>query len=295
MRRLSLHRGQFSAEAYLEALGRGHDDDIDLLEAAMVLSFKRPSYYREQAAHYRNYLSPYKAHAQELVEAAENLIHEHFRGPLSLEDYRQVVNSVLYDQYDYHGGTEDCESLEDSDLLAVIDRRKGLPVSLGILYIHLARELGLRASGLSFPGHFLLRLSLGYESLFIDPFHCGEVRSPVSRRSVSRRTLGESQAFTSDYQKPISNRKVLLQLQDKAKVCMLERGQATQAMAVLDHMVLLAPHEAVLWREASSLQEKEGNVLAARRSLQNFMILSEDKGALIEASISLQNLKRQLH
>src|SRR3546814_18868046 len=82
--------------------------------------------------------------------------------------------------------------MSNADMMRVIDRRRGLPVALGILYLHGARAQGWPICGLNFPGHFLLRLDLGAERTIIDPFHGGETRDAAALRALLKTMAGEA-------------------------------------------------------------------------------------------------------
>ena len=84
-----------------------------------------------------------------------------------------ALKSVLVSEYGYSGDTVSYDSLQNANLIQVIDRRKGLPITLGIIYIHAARAQGWDIDGLNFPGHFLLRIEDGVKRTIFDPFNGG--------------------------------------------------------------------------------------------------------------------------
>src|SRR6202042_1555305 len=84
-----------------------------------------------------------------------------------------ALNDIILLKHGYCGDELTYDDLQNANLMRVVDRRKGLPVALGILYLHAARAQGWEAVGLGFPGHFLVRLSQGPERVIIDPFHGG--------------------------------------------------------------------------------------------------------------------------
>ncbi|WP_343564469.1 SirB1 family protein [Kiloniella sp. b19] len=283
---------------HLDAVGQHGDEAVELLATALVLGAHRPDLAEtsediEQAQTVD--LTPYIQHGEELVEAARDLLQQEVAGSPELDDLLSVVNAVLYDQFSYQGDTENYDSLDNSSLLSVIDRRRGLPISLGILYIHLIRALGGSAEGLNFPGHFLLSVSAGGQKVVVDPFHGGERRPLSWQRAMLKHTLGPEQPLSSEYTRSISDRMILLRLQNNIKIRLLEAERVDAALSILNTMIRMAPTEAVLWREAANLQSEQGNVFAARQSLQTFMTLSEDPTAVMEAATVLQNLSRQLH
>src|ERR1700732_2641237 len=87
----------------------------------------------------------------------------------------QALNEIILLKHGYSGDELTYDDLQNANLMRVVDRRKGLPVALGILYLDAARAQGWDAVGLGFPGHFLVRLSVGPERLILDPFHGGRM------------------------------------------------------------------------------------------------------------------------
>lgn len=97
------------------------------------------------------------------------------------------VNWVLFVEEELRGNQDDYYDPRNSYLNEVLDRRLGIPISLSVLYWAIARPLGLSVAGLNFPGHFMLRVDDGQETLFVDPFHSGAILD----REACRRRLSE--------------------------------------------------------------------------------------------------------
>lgn len=97
------------------------------------------------------------------------------------------VNWVLFVEEELRGNQEDYYDPRNSYLNEVLDRRLGIPISLSVLYWAIARPLGLSVAGLNFPGHFMLRVDDGDQTLFVDPFHSGAILD----RETCRRRLSE--------------------------------------------------------------------------------------------------------
>ena len=165
-------------EEALRCVGRLNDAAIDLAEAALMLAaFDRPGAPIDAYRHHLGRLA---------VESAEAA-----RGAQSLEDQFDAVNAVLFERHGYQGDSESYDDMQNANLMRVIDRRKGLPVTLGILYIHIARAQGWRCHGTNFPAHFMVRLESDEGVIMIDPFHGGRElgRGALERRLES--AMGE--------------------------------------------------------------------------------------------------------
>ena len=137
---------------FLRELGASGERILPIAEAALALaSFERP---RVGPTHYREHL--------------QLLARDVGRHPGAAGDVAERVralNEIILLKYGYSGDALTYDDLQNANLMRVVDRRKGLPVALGILYMHAGRAQGWETVGLAFPGHFLVRLSDGPERL----------------------------------------------------------------------------------------------------------------------------------
>jgi regulator of sirC expression with transglutaminase-like and TPR domain len=262
----------------LKALGAIEDGDIDLAEGALALAaVGRPSVD----------LAPYRAHLAAIasdVAPAEGVA-----------DRIAALNASLFDRHGYEGDAATYDDLDNANLIRVIDRRKGLPVALGVLYLHAARAQGWAAEGLNFPGHFLLRLDDSRERAIVDPFHGGLRRSPSDLRDLLKASAGADAELSAQLYEPVSNRQVLLRLQNNVTMRLARGGNYEQAIASIDAMILIAPQSSRLWFERGAYHARLGNLGDAIASLDEFIARAPTPGAKSEAVALLATLKRHLH
>ena len=161
--------------------------------------------------------------------------------------------------------------MQNANLLRVIDRRKGLPVALGILYLHVGRAQGWPMTGLNFPGHFLIRLGDGGERVVLDPFHAGIERPVGQMRELLKAVAGPDAELRPEHWAAVDDRDILLRLQNNIKLRHLRGDSVGRALEVLEGMLLIAPGDAMLWREAGLLNARIGNLAAAIEKLERFM------------------------
>ena len=248
----------------LEAVGRQPDEMIDLAEAALLLG---------ALDHPETDLAPYRRH---LAALASNLAD--FAAPEreSLDGRVAALTQVLAEQHGYAGDRRTYDDLQNANLIRVIDRRKGLPVALGILYIHAARAQGWRASGINFPGHFLISVEDDEERIILDPFE-GGMQVDLPRLQLMLKTaLGADAELQPEYYASMTNRGVLLRLQNNIKKRVLDAGDHAHAAAVIDGMLAIAPEIPDLWREAAELRAELGEMRSALNALDRLLLLSDD-------------------
>lgn len=271
------------ARAILAQVGRQPDDEIDVAVAALALGvLEKP----------RASLEQYRLHLDAL---ARDLTERFVPSADALATRIALLHEVLIERHGYSGDSETYDDLQNANLLRVIDRRKGLPVALGILYLHTARALGWPIVGLNFPGHFLVRLEYEGERAILDPFNGGQVRSAVDLRELLKATAGAAAELEPGHYQPVGNRDILLRLQNNIKLRHLSGHDVPRALEVLEVMRLFAPEEPALWRETGLLEAHAGNLPGAIGALETFMLLSDSDRHLHQAAMLIQQLKNRLN
>src|SRR5947208_1053208 len=208
---------------YLRELGAVASPVLPIGEAALALaSFERP----------RVGLSRYRQHLLTLARDVGR--HAGATGDLAARAH--ALNEIILLKHGYSGDELTYDDLQNANLMRVVDRRKGLPVALGILYLHTARAQGWESVGLAFPGHFLIRLSDRAERLILDPFHGGKVCDAAELRELLKATAGQEVELTPEHYAPVSDRDVLLRLQNNLKSLLLQAGRQVHVIRVIEPM-----------------------------------------------------------
>lgn len=267
---------------FLRELGEIGSPRLPIADAALALaSFDRP---RVGLARYVRHLRTLAQDVSRRASAATTL------------DARVVaLNEIILLKHGYSGDELTYDDLQNANLMRVIDRRKGLPVALGILYLDVARAQGWDAVGLGFPGHFLIRLSDGSGRLILDPFHGGRVLDAAALRELLKAIAGGGVELSPDHYAPVPDREVLLRLQNNLKSRLLQAERAEEAVRVIETMRMLAPDLAELSREAGVIHAQLGNMKAAVRSIEDFIAHAPEGAARHEAAVVLQQLKAKLN
>ena len=261
---------------YLKRLGQSGEGPHDIARAALMLA---------ALDHPGRSLAPYLAHLSEIAEAmrAESGMIRR------VGDGARALAELLVGRLGYDGDRMEYDDPRNADLMAVIDRRRGLPVALGILYMHTARAGGMLASGLNTQSHFVLRLSHRGDDLTIDPFHGGQV---VDREHLPVELRPDDAGLAH----LVSDTDVLLRLQNNLKMRALGAGDGERALELSCRMVLVAPARADLWFDLARLNEAVGILGAARNAYEMCLERAPSGQALHnEAAILLSQLKRRLN
>jgi regulator of sirC expression with transglutaminase-like and TPR domain len=243
------------------------DDAVPLAEAALLLAW---------LDHAAVDLAPYRAHFDELAKAALARLGP-VRRPTAIAS---VLAEVIANNYGYFGDNLTYDDPQNADLIRVVDRRRGLPVALGVIYLETAHRIGVAARGLNAPGHFVIAIGQGEDAAIADPFNGGVVLN--SGRDEGRPELG-----------PVSRRDVLLRLVNNL------RGRAKEPqrlLALCERMILIAPKRADLWLDVARASETVGKLRNASGAFQAAIKLAGAESQLgREAAIALNAVKRRLN
>jgi regulator of sirC expression with transglutaminase-like and TPR domain len=273
-------------ETALAGLAAVGDDDMDLAETALMLAaLERP----------RVALDRYRLHLADLAEAVGREAARRHGDMPPLDARSGALIQVIAEELGYRGDELTYDDLQNANLMRVIDRRKGLPVALGILYIHAARAQGWKAHGLNFPAHFLIAIEIAGERAILDPFRGQRVGGAGALRGLLKTMLGKDAELSPAHSAALPNRAVLIRLQNNIKTRLVAQGRDEKALAVIERMLLFAPNQPELWREAGALHGELGNLRAAVAALEKFMALSRDAAARHQAAQAIQTLRRRLH
>jgi regulator of sirC expression with transglutaminase-like and TPR domain len=268
------------------------DGEIDLADAALQLArIAEPDLDWRTA----------RAHLTELARDAVDLAAETPPGDLAAR--AGALAGLMAGRHGYRGDTESYDDLDNANLIRVIERRRGLPVALGILWLHAARAAGWPVRGINFPGHFLIALEdatpapgeAGIRLVVLDLFAGGKVLDRDDLTRLLKRVYGEKAELGPNMLAPMTSRDVLLRLQVNIKSRLLVIGQTQAALACTEDMLRLAPAEAVLWREAAELNQRLERVAAALRCYEQFLTLVPQGEAARRARATMGQLRARLN
>ena len=229
----------------LEAIGQLPDGEIDLAEAALQLARADAPEADWQAA---------RAHLSELARGAVELAAE-------IEEFdiggrARALRKLLVSVHGYEGDAFTYDDLANANLIHVIERRRGLPVALGILWLHCAHAAGWGAHGIDFPGHFLIGLAGRKAQVVMDPFSGGTSLDSDDLKTLFRQVAGEGAKPPPGILRPMQRRAILLRLQNNIRSRQLQAGHLRDALACTETMLAIAPDNTSLQEEAAELRAR---------------------------------------
>jgi regulator of sirC expression with transglutaminase-like and TPR domain len=275
-----------SPAEYLLRVGKAGEGPHDIATAALMLAaLDRPE----------KKLDPYLRHLADLSEAAR----AEAAFAQDAETAARALGQVFTTRFGYDSDRTTYDEPDNADLMMVIERRRGLPVALGILYIHAARAARMDAYGLHAPGHFLLKIGVNGSEAFVDPFAGGAI---VDRERVAPH-LGIPMLAAEpgvpevpETYEPVSDIDVLLRLQNNIRSRALRSHDSARAIEVGRRMAQLAPYRPPLWLDLAHLHESSGALSAARTAYEHCLKASR-AGDMYhnEATLALHTLRRRIN
>jgi regulator of sirC expression with transglutaminase-like and TPR domain len=240
---------------------------------------------------------PYREHLAAIAAAMQSEAEPGFDddGDAGLRARSITLSKVMAGMFSYAGDRQTYDDVQNANLMRVIDRRKGLPVALAILYIHAARSRHWAIEGVNFPGHFVLRLHHRGRAMIIDPFAGGEPCDTANLRQKLKAAAGEKAELQREHYAPVGDRDILLRLENNLKIRLIQEGELERAAAVLEWMILIAPKHAPLYREAGLIQARLGKLGAARQALERFLEISDNDSQRHQVARLIQDLGQQLN
>lgn len=278
----------------LDAIGQLPDVEIDIGGAAIQLArIDAPGLDWQAAA---DHLSELARHA---VSAADDLPSADLAARVG------VLAQLITGRHGYSGDTETYDDLANGNLIRVIQRRRGLPVALGILWLHCARAAGWGAHGVDFPGHFVVALegqnqtrrgrTPEHRQMIVDVFAGGLPLTAPDMRSLLKRVEGQDAELRPGVLQPMSSRSVLLRLQNNVKSRRLANNDLPGALSTIQDMLRIAPDTAVLWREAALVNQELEHVSAAVRCYERLLDLVPQGDTASRTRAAIDELRSRLH
>lgn len=185
-----------------------------------------------------------------------------------------ALNTYLFNEMRFSGNFDDYYDPRNSYLNEVIERRTGIPITLSIVYLEVGRRIGLNLKGISFPGHFLVKLSVKRGELVLDPFLGGEAQSEADLRQRLATMLPPAaveKATLDQYLEAATPRQIVARVLRNLKNIYTHEGKLERALAVMHRMLLVVPESAEQLRDRGLLYHKLECFRPALSDLQNYL------------------------
>ena len=243
------------------ALAGLDDDSLPLFGTALLIA--RDEYPDLEPGAYDAMVQRYADELDEIVAAIE-------QWPLKM----RAINHHLFEEVGFAGNQSEYYDPRNSYLNQVFERRLGNPISLAMVQMEVARRLGMPLDGISFPGHFLVRLPVGDSVLVMDPFNRGRPLDVEELRQRAKPHLGgempDDEALFRILH-PASHRAMLMRMLRNLHAVYAERDDWERAVRSADRLLKLAPDNAEALRDRGLGYLKLGYRHGARQDLGRYL------------------------
>jgi regulator of sirC expression with transglutaminase-like and TPR domain len=210
--------------------------------------------------------------------------------PMRAASTLRSLREVLHEEEGLRGNAEDYADPRNSFLNEVLDRGLGLPITLSVVYMEVARRAGLRLEGVGFPGHFLAKYtSPSGVAVFVDAFHGGEMLSGDECLARYKARSG-GRDLDPRHLSAVSPRQILARMLQNLKRVYLDRRDDVRLFWVLDRVLLLAPGQLEALRERGLAAARLGGAAAARRDLEAYLARAREPADADEVRAVLEAL-----
>jgi regulator of sirC expression with transglutaminase-like and TPR domain len=181
-----------------------------------------------------------------------------------LHGFRLAAERVLFERLGFGGNEDDYYNPRNSCLPWVLAERRGIPIALSVVYIEVARRLGIAVDGIAAPGHFVVRIEEAGDTYYLDPFRGGLIREDIEEEVEPHHLL------------PAKQRAIVIRMLNNLRQIYLARRSWAKAERTLDYLLSADPRDLDAFRQRS----------AARAGLRKFRLAAQDLERILELSPS---------
>jgi len=186
------------------------------------------------------------------------------------------LHEVLFEEEGFSGNADDYYNTANNFLPVVMETKRGLPITLSLVYKDVASRLGIRAYGINLPGHFLVGVDIDGSPMLVDCFNKGRIITTAEAHDRLRQIFGDEVEWSDELLKPASHRLWLTRMLQNLLNTYGSRGQYLEVAAMLEMEMLLWPNENRLQRDLALVLARCGLSKPARVWLDRYLSSNPD-------------------
>ena len=233
---------------------------------------------------------PYLAALDAIAERIDACRGSQQDGPAFIE----AANHHLFEILGLQGNETDYYDARNSCLNDVLDRKLGLPITLAVVYMEVARRLRRPVFGIGLPGHFIVQYDDDRFSAFIDPFHQGRLLGLEDCRRLARQIAGVEVSPGSSLLKPVSNQYILIRMLNNLRSSYSRTNQPGKLVTVLDLLIGTSPNTAEYYRHRGAAHLHLKEFVAARHDFGTYLKILPDAPDRQEVAKQIEAIHRWL-
>jgi len=204
----------------------------------------------------------------------------------------KAINFELFDGCGFQGNDQDYYNPDNSFLNRVIERRVGIPISLSVIYLAIAKRLDFPMVGIGMPGHFLIRPDFENAGIYVDAFNRGEILFEQDCQEKLSKIYQQPVELDPAWLAPVSNKQILARMLNNLKLVYLHNQQITKAIATMSGMIKLFPDNAAEIRDRGLLYYQTNRWQEAAVDLEYFLKIAPENDDLDTIQLLLEKIDR---
>jgi regulator of sirC expression with transglutaminase-like and TPR domain len=256
-------------------------EPIPLARGALLIA--KEEYPDLDVEHYLDRMTALARQAESLVSVGANTV-----------ERVQLLSGFLFDEQGFAGNREEYSDPRNSFLNQVLERRRGIPITLSVIYLDIGRRLGLNLYGVSFPAHFLVKAVDERGELIIDPFNGGEILGLEEICARLAQVYGRPMELEPAMLRAVGARQILTRMLRNLKSIYMTAGDWRRSLAALDRILMVDARAADELLERAGLYERLECFKAALDDYQGFLSQAPDHRGAERARESVMRLLTQV-
>lgn len=172
----------------------------------------------------------------------------------------QSLADYLFQELSFQGDVETYADPRNSYLNEVLERRKGIPITLSVVYLAIAKRIDLPAQGVGLPGHFIVSIQGENDPLYLDPFHGGRRLTVIDCARLVELSTGYNGPFQPHWLKPASEKEILARMLFNLRTIYINLDKWRMALPVVEHLKLLQPEQPDHLRDLGTIYRQNGKL-----------------------------------
>jgi regulator of sirC expression with transglutaminase-like and TPR domain len=249
----------FARRRFVE-IARRPDERLDLVEGSLVIALED-----DPSIDIDGYL--------ERVGEWSGAVRERLEGSRDVDRVVEAINRLLFDEEGFHGEDEDYYDPRSALLSETLDKHAGLPISLSVLYIEVARRVGADVSGVSLPGRFLVKFSGAFGMVVVDPFDGGRALTTLELQKLLDDVYGGGVRLREHHLRSFSPKEILARELAHLKAAYLAQHDLPHAAASIDRLLILDEHDPFEVRDRANVAVQMHAYAEAVECLERYLSL----------------------
>lgn len=197
----------------------------------------------------------------------------------------KAINHYLYKSLGFQGNSQDYYDPCNSFLNNVLERRKGIPITLSLVYLEIAHRIDFPMVGIGMPGHFLIRPNFEDAGIFVDAFNQGEILFEQDCQEKLNQLYKQEVPLEERFFAPVTNRQFLQRMLTNLKHIYLSHNQLIRALTVVERILLLVPDAPQEIRDRGIIYYQLGELPRANDDLKKYLDIApqaEDLALIVQ-------------